>query len=348
MKLLLAILVSGVVVIGQSEGRVRHSSKNAILTQAKKVPLMKPFSSEMINYINNLNTTWTAGRSYLDNVPLHQVKRMCGVLPDPTGFKLPVLLHEKKNYQDLPKNFDARVQWPNCPTIQEIRDQGACGSCWAFGAVEAMSDRFCIHSNLQIHVSAEDLLTCCDSCGFGCDGGFPSAAWSSWVSDGLVTGGQYNSNEGCEPYTIASCDHHVNGTKAPCGHSQPTPDCSTTCESNYKIPYAQDKHMGKSSYSVNSDPAQIQTEIFTNGPVEAAFTVYADFLSYKTGVYQYKSGVELGGHAVRILGWGEENGTPYWLVANSWNGDWGDKGFFKILRGNDQCGIESSIVAGLP
>lgn len=42
---------------------------------------------------------------------------------------------------DLPENFDSRVNWPNCPTIQEIRDQGSCGSCWAFGAVEAMSDR---------------------------------------------------------------------------------------------------------------------------------------------------------------------------------------------------------------
>ena len=47
-------------------------------------------------------------------------------------------------------------------------------------------------------------------------------------------------------------------------------------------------------------------------------------------------------------GWGEENGTPYWLVANSWNYDWGDNGTFKILRGSDHCGIESGVVAGLP
>jgi len=197
-------------------------------------------------------------------------------------------------------------------------------------------------------VSAQDLVSCCDSCGFGCDGGFPNAAWDYWVSDGLVTGGQYNSKQGCEPYTIASCDHHVNGSRPPCGDSQPTPDCSTTCESGYPDTYTHDKHMGKTSYSISSDPAQIQTEIFTNGPVEASFTVYADFLSYKSGVYQHTSGSELGGHAVKILGWGEENGTPYWLVANSWNNDWGDMGFFKIIRGTDDCGIEDGIVAGLP
>lgn len=43
--------------------------------------------------------------------------------------------------EELPENFDSRENWPKCPTIQEIRDQGSCGSCWAFGAVEAMSDR---------------------------------------------------------------------------------------------------------------------------------------------------------------------------------------------------------------
>lgn len=65
-------------------------------------------------------------------------------------------------------------------------------------------------------------------------------------------------------------------------------------------------------------------------------------------MYQHVKGAELGGHAIRILGWGVENGTPYWLIANSWNSDWGDKGTFKILRGKDHCGIEGSIVAGLP
>jgi cathepsin B len=48
------------------------------------------------------------------------------------------------------------------------------------------------------------------------------------------------------------------------------------------------------------------------------------------------------------LGWGVEDGTPYWLVANSWNTDWGNNGYFKILRGSNECGIEDEIVAGIP
>lgn len=54
----------------------------------------------------------------------------------------------------------------------------------------------------------------------------------------------------------------------------------------------------------------------------------------------------LGGHAIKIIGWGVEDGTPYWLVVNSWNESWGDNGTFKILRGSDECGIEDNIVAG--
>lgn len=44
------------------------------------------------------------------------------------------------------------------------------------------------------------------------------------------------------------------------------------------------------------------------------------------GVYQHVSGSAVGGHAIKVLGWGVENGVPYWLCANSWNTDWGDNG----------------------
>jgi cathepsin B len=193
-----------------------------------------------------------------------------------------------------------------------------------------MTDRICIHSKgaQNFHISAEDLVDCCSSCGYGCDGGYPEAAWEYWKKTGLVTGGNYNSNQGCLPYSIASCDHHVNGikyifnkyffiiylfeiligTKPPCQGEQPTPKCKKACEAGYTPDYKDDKHFGASAYAVKS-VQQIQTEIMTNGPVEGAFTVYADFLSYKSGVYKHTTGSELGGHAIKILGWGTDNGN---------------------------------------
>ncbi|KHJ99374.1 hypothetical protein OESDEN_00612, partial [Oesophagostomum dentatum] len=61
----------------------------------------------------------------------------------------------------------------------------------------------------------------------------------------------------------------------------------------------------------------------------------------------HTAGKQEGGHAVKIIGWGKENGVPYWLIANSWNTDWGEKGLFRMLRGSNECNIEQSVVAGL-
>jgi len=311
----------------------------------------KPFlNKNIIDEINSAQTTWKASPSKFMSWSEQSIKRLMGVRPEylEQHKLLTPIEHEVPN--DLPANFDARVQWPNCPTIKEVRDQGSCGSCWAFGAVEAMSDRICIASKgaQNFHISAEDLVSCCDACGFGCDGGFPQAAWAYYKSTGLVTGGNYNTKQGCEPYSIPACEHHTTGSLPPCQGEQPTPTCTKKCIDGYSVPFPKDKHYGQSVYSVRSDQTQIETEIFNNGPVEAAFTVYADFLTYKSGVYKHTTGSVLGGHAVKILGWGVEDSTPYWLVANSWNEDWGDKGFFKILRGKNECGIEDGIVAGAP
>jgi cathepsin B len=309
-----------------------------------------PLSDEFIASINNQKTTWKAGRNFDVNTPLPQIKKLLGVLPKTENTpKLPLKIHPE-GVLDIPESFDAREAWPDCASIiGEIRDQASCGSCWAFGAVEAMSDRICIHSNatVKVKISAEDLTSCCVLCGLGCNGGWPEMAWLYWSESGIVTGGNYGSHEGCRTYSIEPCEHHVDGDLPACGDIQPTPACQRVCDADSDLEYEPDLRTG-SSYTVEGSVTQIQTEILTNGPVEASYEVYEDFLSYKSGVYQHVSGEVQGGHAVKILGWGVEDGTPYWLVANSWNEDWGDKGYFKILRGQDECGIEEDITAGLP
>jgi len=211
-----------------------------------------------------------------------------GTLETPEHLKLP--LRDIEPLQDIPEQFFSADQWPKCESIKEVRDQSTCGSCWAFGAVEAISDRICIVSGqkLQVRISAEDLLTCCGiGCGQGCNGGYPSGAFNHWHKNGLVTGWLHNTSNWCMPYSFAPCDHHTTGKYQPCGSSQPTPKCKTTCTTGYSGTYSSDKWVASSVYSVPSQVAKIQTEIMTNGPVEAAFTVYNDFLSYKTGVYHH-------------------------------------------------------------
>lgn len=71
---------------------------------------------------------------------------------------------------------------------------------------------------------------------------------------------------------------------------------------------------------------------------------------FDIGVYQHLKGRYIDTHAVRIIGWGVDNrtGVPYWLVANSFNYDWGENGFFKVKRGSNECLIEADITAGIP
>jgi len=306
---------------------------------------------KIIDHVNQLHaagkSTWQAGvNTRFSKQSLKDAKVLMGVLGK--GPQLPPKRHAINNA--LPSSFDSRQQWGNiCPSTNEIRDQGACGSCWAHGAAEAMTDRTCIASKgaKTPHLSVQDLNSCCGwSCGNGCGGGYPSAAWQYWESTGLVTGANYGVNPSlCYPYTIQSCDHHVNGSLPPCGPEGPTPTCTSQCVDGES--WSSSKHLGATAYSLQT-VNDIMTDIAQNGPVEADFSVYEDFLAYKSGVYQYQSGAMLGGHAIKIFGWGTLNGTPYWWVANSWNTDWGDHGYFKILRGQDECGIEDDVNAGLP
>jgi cathepsin B len=94
----------------------------------------------------------------------------------------------------------------------------------------------------------------------------------------------------------------------------------------------------------------IRKEIYKWGPVSSGMVVYEDFMNWEgNGIYEYdKKSEYVGGHAIVIMGWGEEKGKKYWLVRNSWGEDWGDNGYFKILRGVNHCEIEENCFVGFP
>ena len=223
----------------------------------------------------------------------------------------------------LPASFNYREKWPQC--FHQVRDQQSCGSCWAFAASEVLSDRFCIASNGSTNVvlSPQDLVSC-DRVDQGCNGGYVDKSWDYIKNTGIVA-------DECLPYTSGK------GSSGSCPFNSSSQKCKVGTFKKYKV----------KSHRRYTSISDAKTSISTEGPIEAAFSVYQDFMSYKGGVYRKTSSRLLGGHAVKIVGWGKDtDGTEYWVVANSWGVTWGEQGFFRIAFG--QCGFENQLWAGVP
>jgi cathepsin B len=251
-------------------------------------------------------------------VTIEQVQGLLGTIVDHESTAFPEAI-APSNYAAA-ASFDARTQWGSY--IHAVRDQASCGSCWAFGSSEALSDRFAIASKGKTNVvlSPQDLVSC-DTKDLACDGGYLDRAWNYLTTTGIVT-------DACMPYTSGK------GTVA---------KCPTSCTGSGSFT----KYKCKSGSVVTArTTAAIQNEIQTNGPMETSFNVYSDFMNYAGGVYQHKSGVLEGGHAIKVLGWGTASGLNYWLCANSWGTSWGESGFFRIAFG--ECGIDSAVYACTP
>ncbi|EPB71587.1 papain family cysteine protease [Ancylostoma ceylanicum] len=209
-----------------------------------------------------------------------------------------------------------------------------------------------------------------------CEGGWPIRAWEyieksanslkpgkcgyCWYLKGV-----------CKPYAFHPCGYHPGQTYfGDCPkHLWPTPRCEKFCRRGYPIPYEKDKYYGKpepmfqlcnnistvvyrcgvqglSSYTLPKDEKAIQRDLMKYGPSVATYKVFQDFRLYKRGIYEHKFGEQTGAHAVKLIGWGVENGTKYWHIANSWSPDWGEKGYFRIIRGKNDCDIEDGITGG--
>ena len=225
--------------------------------------------------------------------------------------------------KDYPTNFDWRTQPLGGKCIHPIRNQQKCGSCWAFSGSEVLSDRFCIATNGSINeVLSPQFLVSCDKHDYGCNGGYLQNAWAFMKKDGLPT-------DACMPYTAGA------------GNVE---KCSTKCHDGSTPKF----YHADRTYHITGGVHEIQADLMAHGPIQVAFTVYQDFLSYSGGVYHHVSGSMLGGHAVKLIGWGvsESQNMPYWIIANSWGPEWGLNGFFWIRRGVNECGIESQPYAG--
>jgi cathepsin B len=288
--------------------------------------LFNPINQEIVEEIKLKATTWTPMEARENPLAKKNSFELLGML----GSKGSEYDQSREaplsqiNDDDIPETFSTLEQWPDC--ILPIQNQELCGADWALVAVEILTERICISSNATqtTMLSVEDVLAC-DMKDWGCSGGYPDRAWDFMTDSGILT-------EDCFPF------ESKDGHKAQCPFTE-------TCVAGEDVEY---KKFYTFPYNLFSSETAIQKELMKNGPVQTEFQVYGDFLNYKEGVYQHSTGGKLGFYSAKIIGWGVEGDTKYWTAASVFGEGWGEKGYFRILRGENHCNFESSTLAGKP
>ncbi|ETV72457.1 hypothetical protein H257_12577 [Aphanomyces astaci] len=265
--------------------------------------------------------------------------------PNRTGVVTSPLPHQYVT--DLPKNFDWRnVNGTNYVTVS--RNQHVphyCGSCWAFAATSSLSDRLRIyrernpgkHSRVEvtreINISPQVLLNC-ELESQGCHGGDGLSAYRYIHDHGIP-------EEGCQRYLATG--HDVGNTCTPidiCRNCDPSKGC---------FPQKTFDKYFVSEFGEVKGENELKAEIFARGPIVCGVAVSKEFLDYSGGIIDDKTGATDIDHDISIVGWGEdEHGTPYWVGRNSWGTYWGEDGWFRLRRGNNNLGVESDCQFGVP
>jgi len=289
-------------------------------------------------------------RDYMKNESKTDFDNLLGMdeeLADPSNISAESLL--ELEFLQIPETFDAKTKVPACAeTIQRIHNQGTCGSCWAFGTLQAMDARLCISTNGFFSgpkaALSRGYTTSCSTPGGrnGCNGG-----WFSFVYNlmgegiscdrsgggcrgfpGIVTG----LDNGCIPYFGhgSGVDHFNSKSSAP--------PCNSACVKTYTHrPLKQDLYIspGGGGWARNAvefaggrDDAAAQRArkyIYDSGPLPFAVMADGAFKGYSSGVMRGACQTRPN-HCVTAFGYGKD----YFDSHNSWGTRWGDRGGFKI------------------
>ncbi|KAG9509975.1 Cathepsin L, partial [Fragariocoptes setiger] len=212
---------------------------------------------------------------------------------------------------DLPRNQD----WRRHGYVTPVKDQGQCGSCWAFSSTGALEGQHYRKTGNLISLSEQNLIDCSAKYGNqGCNGGLMELAFE-YIHD----------NHGVDTENSYPYEAH-NGK----------------CRFKNRTVGADDKGYVEIP---SGNEKKLMQAVATIGPVSVAIDASQEsFHFYDSGVYnEPRCGNDADNldHGVLVIGYGEDPvGGPYWIVKNSWSETWGDSGYIKMARNRDnQCGI---------
>jgi len=239
--------------------------------------------------------------------------------------------------KDLPENFF----WGNANGVDYLtvgKNQHIpqyCGSCWAFATTSALSDRIKIMRKAVFPdiLLAPQVLVSCENPDLGCYGGDFLTAYQYIKTYGI-------SDETCSPYQARGNTNGLGCTdNILCLNCNPNDGCW--------VPEKWDYYTIDEFGPLPNSEAAILSELYQRGPVTCGIDA-GYILNYSGGIINVNTTSYSIDHAVSIVGYGVENGVKYWWVRNSWGTYWGNAGFFKIVRGVNNLGIEEACSFAVP
>lgn len=208
---------------------------------------------------------------------------------------------------DAPVDFD----WRDYDVVTPVKDQGFCGSCWSFSATGAMEGAWALHSGDLLELSEQQLIDCSVSYGdLACNGGLMDNAFEYAIDNSMCS-------ESTEPYfaEYESCEE---------------------CKSVANFSSCVDVTPGNELH--------LKTALLST-PISVAIDAESNMFQFYSGgiITASECGTSLD-HGVLLVGYGEDDGVKYWLVKNSWGESWGENGYFRLERTDEEntdgtCGI---------
>ena len=201
--------------------------------------------------------------------------------------------------------------WVDDGCVTPVKDQGHCGSCWSFSTSGVMEGANCVKTGNLISLSEQQLVSCANKINMGCNGG--NVDWTFHYLE---------RNEHCseEDYPYESGDGDV-------------PKCHECKGAVDKVSEFVDVPKG--------DEDQLMKALLLNPVAVAIKADDPEFQVYKGGIMDFDCKPKLN-HAVLAVGFGTEDGVDYWKIKNSWGTNWGEDGYFRLVRGKNMCGIAES------
>merc|ERR1712216_354752 len=213
----------------------------------------------------------------------------------------------------------ASIDWTTKGAVTAVKNQGSCGSCWAFSTTVAIEGRNYIANGNLVSLSEQELVSCASSYGNqGCNGGLMDDGFKFVEASGLETESSYS-------------------------YAGTTGTCTTSKEGSHDG-IAPGVVTGFKDVTANSE-SQLAAAV-AQGPVSVAIEAdQSGFQFYKSGVFSGTCGTALD-HGVLAVGYGTDSGTAYWKVKNSWGESWGQDGYILMAKDissstSGQCGIAS-------